>query len=376
MKHRLLSRVSLLCPLCGNDLTLSETFMVRGGELDEGLLACTSMRCRKLYPIVSGIPLLISDLKGYCASNHLLAEKLRSGALHARMYRALEKHWSLQVRALDAPSSPPDAYRKTLAYYLCRHYHDRITLDDSVASMVPLTSATALYHLEYLREMMGAALRGVGADLGCACGRFVAELAPFVEWMIGVDCCFDYLEIARTIMKTGKWAFSLPMSGTIYRDAIVQAPPAAGENVDFIAADCTSPLFGGGKLSFALAFNVLTELPCPTLLVKNADAMLTPGGLLVLASTYNWQAPLRDELLGELEKSYPTYEELFRELLAGREWRRLLSGPYTLVKEENMAFGARYEHRMFLFYIMHLMLCRKGGQAGEVPFFLSGEARE
>lgn len=56
-----------------------------------------------------------------------------------------------------------------------------------------------------------------------------------------------------------------------------------------ILADALDPPFGGSTFDAVLAINLLDSCRDPFLLLQQADALLRPGGTLVLSSPFHWQ---------------------------------------------------------------------------------------
>ena len=62
------------CPVCllagaSNPLVLATVARSEGDCIIEGMLHCSRHSCRREYPIIDGIPLLIADLRKYVADN-------------------------------------------------------------------------------------------------------------------------------------------------------------------------------------------------------------------------------------------------------------------------------------------------------------------
>ena len=56
-----------------------------------------------------------------------------------------------------------------------------------------------------------------------------------------------------------------------------------------VLADALDPPFPGASFDAVLAINLLDSCRDPSLLLQQADALLAPGGTLVLASPFHWQ---------------------------------------------------------------------------------------
>ena len=77
VKKRHFETIRPLCPVCraasGADMELEISIVerVQGDSVLEGVLHCSDPACRREYPIVDGIPLIVADLRSYLADNLL-----------------------------------------------------------------------------------------------------------------------------------------------------------------------------------------------------------------------------------------------------------------------------------------------------------------
>ena len=95
------------------------------------------------------------------------------------------------------------------------------------------------------------------ADLGCGTGQFVADIAPFVGHVVGVDNSAAMLKTARR--RTNSFT-----------------------NVDLRAGELESLPIDAGTCDAAVMLLVLTYLPDPAAALREAARILKPGGRLVI----------------------------------------------------------------------------------------------
>lgn len=337
-----------------------KVYAIKCEEIEEALLQCKSMRCRRIYPVISSIPVLITNMQQYIPSQPLLGQRLTDGSLCDLFIADLERYCGVSTASLEGPSEDKRITQKmTLAYYLLRQYPLHVNPGDELADMIPMKRDSALYGIDEVLEKLPF-IHGVAVDFGCAAGRFVFELASLAELAIGLDYSFDLVDSAFHIKREGKLSFGLPTERGVFEEAEIHF--AAGDragSTGFIVADAAVSVFSESSIELVSALNILTELPKPSKALITVDAMLKPGGYLLFGSTYNWTVRLEDELLLRLKSAYRSYEELFRALITGAEPSSPLTGRYSIVNEKNIPFHAYYEKRRYMLYLMDFLLCRK-----------------
>lgn len=359
MNRNLLELADIRCPSCGSSLFLLKVYYLKGDTVDQAIVSCKSSGCGAQFPVINGILILVDNFAAYAGSQPRLAQKLGSRTIEAAFERHLKEAFRIDFRSLDLAAAKTEGYRKLLAYYLWRHYRDKIEEADEMDGLLPEESLSSLYDIGEMRKLIPADSRGIGVDLGCSTGRFVFELSGCFDFLLGVDRSFDYVDIARILGQTGSYSFSLPLNRAFYREVQIRNVKPLRDNYNFIVADSAAALLPPGSASFVLCLNLLTESPRPSAILRNIDNMLAPGGLLLLGLTYNWTIPLQDETFLRLEARYDNYEELFRALMFGEESGEIFGAPWEKLQERDVPFAARYERRQYSFYVMHFFSCRK-----------------
>jgi len=360
MRKDLFDFISLRCPLCKTALALLKVYVIKGEEIEEALLQCKSMRCRRIYPVISYIPVLIANMHHYISLQPGLTNMLKEGSLCDTLIADLERYCGISTASLEKPSEDMMTAKKmTLAYYLLRQYPLHVQPGDELADLIPMKRDSALYGIDEVLASLPF-IDGVAVDFGCAAGRFVFELASLTELAIGLDYSFDLVDSASRIRREGKLPFGIPLDRAVFEEAEIHfSVSERGRKTEFVVADAAQSVFAGSSTGLVSALNLITELPEPSKALIAVDAMLKPGGYLLFGSTYNWMVRLEDALLLRLRSFYRSYEELFRALMTGAEPASPLTGRYSIINEKNIPFCAYYEKRRYVLYLMDFMLCRK-----------------
>ena len=129
-------------------------------------------------------------------------------------------------------------------------------------------------------------------DLGCAVGRACFELASHFDQVTGIDYSTCFIEIAQRIKKRGRVCYRLPEEGELISDhqaCLAELGLAeAASNVAFCQGDAQFLDARFCDYDLVLAANLIDRLSCPAKFLANIYQRLAPGGLLVIASPYNW----------------------------------------------------------------------------------------
>ena len=129
-------------------------------------------------------------------------------------------------------------------------------------------------------------------DLGCAVGRASFELATHFDQVTGIDLSSRFIDIALRIQKRGKIGYQLPEEGDIISDHKVLL---ADLNLAETASRITFSQ-GNARLleacvcgyDLVLVANLIDRCPEPRKFLASLHKRLVIGGLLMIASPYDW----------------------------------------------------------------------------------------
>jgi len=130
-------------------------------------------------------------------------------------------------------------------------------------------------------------------DLGCAVGRASFELARSFESVTAVDLSSRFIAIARRFQKTGKLCYQRLEEGVLISDCEVSLADFnlldTASHVTFMQGDALrldEQLCG---YDLVLLSNLIDRCPEPRRLLTKIHSRLVMGGLLVVASPYDWR---------------------------------------------------------------------------------------
>ena len=131
-------------------------------------------------------------------------------------------------------------------------------------------------------------------DLNADTGRLAYELAPFFPKITALDFSARFIRMPIQLQEKGFIRYIQKDEGELvfYREVLLEdlGLGANKENILFMQdnANNMKPNYTGYDL--IILPNLLEELICPILFLKSIHERLNDNGLLVIASTYEWEA--------------------------------------------------------------------------------------
>ncbi len=214
-----------------------------------------------------------------------------------------------------------------------------------------------------LARLCAAALAGQpqrrALDLGCAVGRASFELAARFDQVTGVDFSSRFIAIARRLQERGRIRYQLAEEGELISEQEVCLADlglaAAAPRVAFHQQDAQGLESHLCDFDLVLAANLIDRLTEPGRFLAGIHQRLVVGGLLAIASPYNWLeefTPRPQWLGGRYRYGTPlTSLEGLREKLAGHF--------AALGEPQEVEFVLRETARKFQFNISQLTLWRR-----------------
>jgi len=349
MRRDLPALAPLVCPRCrvrtAEGREMHTVSLVRptpgsvdaGAEVREGELRCDNPACGAVYPIVDGVPILVSDVAALRAGQ---AVALEAGAEPA----------ALAARALAGPDDAPlPRLLDHLSVYLDAHFGDRA--DPPPDGPVGFGFAALA---EKLAALPGRARHAV--ELGCSVGRGLLSLAAGADRVVGVELHVGAARAARALVAGEALPYLRRGLGRHYQLATIAArpPPAGTGAVAVVCGDALDPPLAPGHFDRVVALNLLDSVRSPGQLLSVADGLLEPGGQLVLSCPYAFQSDIVDDA-ARPDAADPA--EWLRGLLQSG---RGLEAPYAILEDSDVDWALRRDARSTQHYRTHFVVARKG----------------
>lgn len=203
---------------------------------------------------------------------------------------------------------------------------------------------------------------GLAVELGCSVGADLRTLANAAREVIGVDSSLVSLRAARAQLAGEVVPLLSRVEGRSFRSEDPIAMPRV-DNVVLAAGNALDPPLLPGVADIAMSLNVLDCVAAPLDLLGQMDAILAPGGLMILSSPFSWKddiTPPAFALGGGID---PRWVELgtpagLAELLAGR-MPELPYLRYEVLEQLDVPWTIRRDSRQLLTFDVHLIAARK-----------------
>jgi SAM-dependent methyltransferase/uncharacterized protein YbaR (Trm112 family) len=348
-----------VCPVCqaqgeAAPLGLATVARREGDCVLEGVLHCARTACRREYPILDGVPVLIADLRSF-AANQFQALMLRD-----------DLSATLESLLGDAcgPGSAFDVQRQHLSCYARDHYGD---FDPEESGSEPPPGAVPRLLRRGL-ELAPPRPAGPVLDVGCSVGRTTFALAETTdELVLGVDLNFAMLRLAQGVLRRGVVRYPRRRVGVVYdrREFAVDLPHR--ERVDFWACDALALPFAAEGFGLAVSLNLLDCVASPRDLLAGVAVLLRPGAPLVLSTPYDWApgATAMEAWLGGHSQRGPdggAGEPVLRSLLTPGAHPLAVPGVRILAEVADCPWQVRLHDRSTVHYQAHLLVAEKQSQ--------------
>jgi putative 4-mercaptohistidine N1-methyltranferase len=196
-------------------------------------------------------------------------------------------------------------------------------------------------------------------DLGCAVGRASFELATRFDQVAGIDFSTRFIAIANRLKERGRFRYQLAEEGELISEQEVFLADlgltTTAPRVAFYQGDVQQLEPHVRDFDLVLAANLIDRLADPKRFLAGIHRRLVIGGLLAIASPYNWleeYTPKPQWLGGRFRAGTPlTNLEGLREKLAGH---------FVAVGEpQEVELVLRETARKFQFHISQLTFWRR-----------------
>ncbi|MBN1368656.1 MAG: methyltransferase domain-containing protein [Dehalococcoidaceae bacterium] len=205
----------------------------------------------------------------------------------------------------------------------------------------------------YWQKLAACISPGLCLDAGCSVGRFTFECAG-KGFALGIDTNLAQLKLAARFQRQGYVKYHRRTRSLGYEEVTSAFEPSPG--VLFILADVLNPPLRMETFDFISGLNFIDSVRTPLTALGQMDAMLKPGGRLLLSSPYVWDETITRDWL-ETENTKP--HRFLTDLLEGRI-PALVPFNYTLIKEsEGLAWRLRRQNSSHFVYYADTILAEK-----------------
>lgn len=327
----------------------------------EGVLHCTNPECKREYPIIDGVPLIIAALRDYLSENllHVYARTDLSPAIESILGDC------------NGSGSSFDRTRQYLSSYVWDHYGDLDPEEREPAAGIDAAPrpGAALRMLQQGMALADPLPDGPILDIGCSVGRTALALAEAHDRMVlGVDLYYPALRLAGQVLRQGRVEYPRRRVGLVYdRRAFPVALPGR-ERVDVWACDATALPFAPNSFAAAIALNVIDSVQAPLGLLNAMARVLAPGGAAVLSCPYDWAAgatPVASWIGGHSQRADDrgASETVLRRLLTPGALPWSVDRLSIVAERHAVPWQVRLHERSTMLYQSHLVVARASDAA-------------
>jgi SAM-dependent methyltransferase/uncharacterized protein YbaR (Trm112 family) len=340
-------------------LNLASVAREEADHIIEALLHCSNPLCLREFPVIEGIPLLVTNIRSYIQQNIL--------AIHGR--EDLSDLLETVLGDCCGPGSAFETTRQHLSSYAWDHYAGF----DSAEPATEPKPGSMLRALEAGWQLADSPAAGPVLDAGCAVGRGTFALAERTDQLVlGVDLNFPMLRLAARVLRTGAVHYPRRGVGLVYERRTFPVSFPNSENVDFWACDATALPFPAATFALATGLNLLDCLHSPHEFLVSLGQALKPGAKAILACPYDWSAaatPLEGWLGGHSQRSpvKGSSQEILRGLLKPRSTPNAINTLQLTAEGDDLLWNVRLHERSIMTYRLHLLIAERATESNASP---------
>jgi SAM-dependent methyltransferase len=349
---------NLVCPLCrkpGAEGNLIVSVLSPRQDSRGAVNADQCPLCGTDYPRIEGIPCVPPDLDGFrkaqgaTLGSHWIYEDRESAAAACRIAADLD--------------SGSDTYHEVsnLACHALAHFPEGAGALAAELKENRILISTLVDWLS--RTDRPAATRSPCAlEVGCGPGAFLHALAPlFSAGALGLDLRIGALRLAQRVLTHGEAFLSYRSEGRRFEPVRISAPQAPQSNagrIFLVQGDLLAPPLEAEAFPLVAAVSLLDTVSDPLFAFGQLDALLAPGGLLLLGTPYSWdpRATSPREWWSQMDS---TGTGTVRALLAGRH-PVLPYLRYDILQEaDHLIWSVPCHDRLVFRFFLDVVLARK-----------------
>lgn len=331
-----------------------------------GTLDCT--RCRRQYPILEGVAVLVADPREYvlahvkgvssCVPDDQIPQAWRSDFESARD-ELISEHIEEDLEA-----------ERVTALYVMNHYLRAgqglewwkgrsgafsPEIDELVRRWWDRGPFSKIE--QWLTELSAPVEGWHAVELGCGVGGLKSRLGPRLSSYLGVDSSFASIALARHLALgcayRGRLRFPEDLLlGPVSREIPISIPETSSAGADFIVGDIEGAALASGAWNLSLALNAIDMLEKPEVLPRLQARLIGKEGRVIQSGPYIWHEAVARELRSRVPK---TAQDSARAV----EWLYTQAGLKVVRREEQVPWLFFKHLRQLELYSVHLFLAEK-----------------
>ena len=348
---------------------------VRSGEgapdLRSGSIEC--VKCRRLYPILEGVAVLVADPREYllahvkgvsaCVPDDQIPKAWRAEfeeareelvAEHIEEDLEAERVTSLYVMNHYLHASAPE--QGGIEWWKGRSGSFSPEIDDLVRRFWDRGPFSRIE--DWLGSLSAPSGGWNIVELGCGVGGLLPRLASLSRSYLGVDSSFASVALARHLALgcayRGKLRFPEDLlAGPVSREIAMEIPKSPPAHADFIVGDIDGAGLASGAWNLSIALNAIDMLEEPEVLPRLQARLIVEGGRVIQSGPYIWHEAVARGLRSRLPRG-------IGESARAVEWLYEKAGLKVSRREEQVPWLFFKHLRQIELYAVHLLLAVKG----------------
>jgi 2-polyprenyl-3-methyl-5-hydroxy-6-metoxy-1,4-benzoquinol methylase/uncharacterized protein YbaR (Trm112 family) len=286
-------------------------------ECLEGFLLCPE--CKKKFPIIDGIAIIINDIVKYTSKRVSTFGKWFSDSKSVEMKTFL-KDLSLEI---DKNHQKEDRYEEDGLYFQSYKWlhNENFESDKFLHLMRWKIKPSDVYRK--VTSNIPFNPEGIALDLGCALGLSTVELAKKFSFVFGVDSSFSFIREAKKKIK------ELEVT-----------------NMEFIVSDILDLPFRSQTYDLIFGLNIVEFLPVNDLL-STIHNLLKPHSLFITTTPYDYNR--------EIVYNKNMNDQILRSTMEKKGFEVTL----RTKKEAFIPWILKVNERTYLFYFLDLIEAKK-----------------
>ena len=366
MKVSHFGQIQPICPVCRlaerapSPLVVDRVFQGDPEEITSGIIHCQHDGCRMEYPIIDGIPVIHSNVRG----------QINSYLLHLVGREDLPSEIESLISDAAGPGSAYDSMKQTMSSYVWDHYENQ--KEGYTGSEQPAEGIESKHRpgsasrcLNQAFDLLQRQPEGLSLDLGCAAGGTTFTLADKMPGLVlGVDLNFSLLRVAARVLREGRVVYPMRQGGVVYERREFSVTPQGGDRIDFWCCDALCLPFRAGTLAAVSALNVLDCVSSPLKLLQEVELLLGTDGVLAVSCPYDWSptaTPVESWLGGHSQRGFEQGDsaKILEAILTPEALPASLERLKMIDSRPNIPWSVRVHSRSYAEYRVHLLLARK-----------------
>lgn len=196
-------------------------------------------------------------------------------------------------------------------------------------------------------------------EVGCGPGRLLYTLAGVLRGgVVGFDLRLSMLRVARRLERKGEIILLFRSEGTRFEPVRLERQGEASGPIRLVQGDIASPPFEAESFPVVIAMSLLDTMHDPIFALGQIDALLAPGGVLIVGNPYHWEPDVTSpELWWSNDRQ--TGPETMRSALRGTH-PQLPHLRYEILQESSGVPWALPGHRRLVHrYLLDVIVARK-----------------